>query len=216
MTENWRYDEVAGTRAFPWAPPEDGSVLGSFGETWKSASLEPGEFFARIPRDGGTGAAVVYYLIIGVLVAGANLFWQSLGGGGAGEGNLAQLGMGEGIHPVVNFLLSPAFLLFGLVLAGGVTHMMLLLVGGGTHGFGTTLRVFCYAYSPQLLGVIPVAGSIIGTIWMLVVAIIGLRSAHETPTWKPVLAVMLPFLALMGMAAVAFMMLAAGAALGAQ
>jgi hypothetical protein len=211
MTEHWRYEEVDAPRLFPWPPAEDDSILGALGETWKSASLEPSDFFSRLPPDGGTRAAVAYYLAVGVLAAGAKLFWESLGGGGMDPGQFAELGVGEGVGPVVSFLLSPLLLLFGLVLAGGVTHLMLLVVGGATHGFDTTLRVFCYAYSPQILGIIPVVGSIIGTVWMLVIAIIGLRAAHRSPTWKPALAVMLPFLLLLGLLAVGLMLLAAGA-----
>lgn len=215
MTEIWRYDEVEAPREFPWPPREDEPILGAFGETWKGASLEPTAFFSRMPRASGTGGALIYYLAIGVLVAGATLFWQSVGGGAFQPGAIEELGLGEDDNPLVSFLLSPVFLLLGLALAGGVTHVMLLLVGGATHGFATTLRVLCYAYSPQILGVIPVAGTVVGTIWMLVVAIIGLRSAHETETWRPVLAVLLPFLLLVTLLVFALMMvIAAGAALG--
>jgi hypothetical protein len=214
MSELWRHDEVEVYRAFPWPPPEDGPILTAFGETWKGASLEPTAFFSRLPRDGGTGAAVFYYLAVGMLVAGATLFWQSLGGTGMQQGPLAELGLGDD-NPLLGFLFAPAYLLLGLLLAGGVIHVLLLVVGGATHGFGTTLRVLCYAYSPQILGVIPMVGAIVGTIWMLVVAIIGLRSAHETETWRPVLAVLLPFLLLTALVIFVLMMIiAAGAALG--
>jgi hypothetical protein len=215
MSELWRHDEVEVPRAFPWPPPEDGSILGAFGDTWKGASLEPTAFFSRLPRTGGTGAAVVYYLAVGMLVAGATLFWQSLGATGMEQGPLAELGLGGDDNPLLGFLFAPAYLLLGLVLAGGVIHVLLLVVGGATHGFGTTLRVLCYAYSPQILGVIPMVGAIVGTIWMLVVAVIGLRSAHETETWRPVLAVLLPFLLLTALVVFVLMMvIAAGAALG--
>jgi hypothetical protein len=215
MTEIWRHDEVDAPVAFPWPPPEDGPILGAFGETWKRASLEPAAFFSRMPRAGGMGAALIYYLAIGMLVAGATFFWQSLGGAAFQPAAFEELGPGAGDNPLVSFLLSPVFLLLGLALAGGVTHVMLLIVGGATHGFATTLRVFCYAYSPQILGVIPLAGTVVGTIWMLVVAIIGLRTAHETDTWRPVLAVLLPFLLLVTLVVFGLIMvIAAGAALG--
>jgi hypothetical protein len=54
------------------------------------------------------------------------------------------------------------------------------------------VRVFAYAYSPQLLGVIPVAGVIAGFVWMVVVAIAGLSAAHRTSTGRAAAAVLIP------------------------
>jgi hypothetical protein len=214
MNEGWRYDEVeTGTPdAFPWPPPEGGSVLGAFGETWKSACLDPTGFFRRLPRSSGTGPALLYYLVIGLLVAGANLFWEMLGNAtGAGDETLAE--MGAAVSPVVTFLLSPLLLVFALVLAAGIAHLALLLLRGATHGFDTSMRVFAYAYSPMILGIVPLIGTVVGTVWMLWIAIVGLREAQETVTWKPAVAVILPFLLLMGAAAFALLTLLAGSAL---
>jgi hypothetical protein len=219
MSERWEYGDVAEAPAdpgFPWPPAGGESAIGAFGQTWKSATLDPGPFYRRVPRDGGTGVAVLYYLIIGVLVAGANLFWNSLSlaAGRPGDGGLAaELGI-QAIHPVVGFLLTPAALLFMLGLSAAVVHMILSLFDGTRHGFGTTVRVFCYAYSPGLLGVIPWIGGLIGSVWMLVLLIIGLREAHETDGWKTAVAVLLPFVLLLGLMIFSvLLMFAAGAAL---
>ena len=185
---------------FPWPPAEGDSVLRRFGETWKSASLEPGRFFAALPRDSGTGAAILYYLVLGILVAGIALFWnmvaQLLGGPGRGaEGRAVadQLGMGT-LEPLTQFLLSPLALLAGLAIAAGITHVLLLMFGGARHGFGTTVRVFCYAYSPVVLAVVPLLGALVGGIWSVVLAITGLREAQEAAGWKAAVAVLLPFI----------------------
>lgn len=215
MTESWRYDQVDAPGRFPWPPSEDGSILGSLGETWKSATFAPGDFFSRIPRDGGTGAAVLYYLAIGILVAGASLFWDTIGGGaGLDDETLAE--MGAAAQPAVRFLLSPLILLVALALTSGVVHLVLLLLRGTQHRFDTSVRVFCYAYSPMLFGVVPVVGAIVGALWMLGLAIIGLKEAHETVTWKPALAVLLPFFLFLGAALIALAtIIATGAVLAA-
>jgi hypothetical protein len=213
MTETWRYDEVEATAAFPWPPAEGVPALDALGGTWKSATFEPGRFFAHVPRDSGTGAAILYYLVIGILVAGASLLWDMLAGT-MGMGQDVVIADGPEISPVVGFLLSPLLLLIGLVLAAGVTHAVLLLLRGATHGFDTTLRVFCYAYSPMLFGVIPFVGTVAGVIWMLVLAVIGLAAAHTIDRWKSALAVLLPFVILMGLVvAVLAAVLATGAIL---
>jgi hypothetical protein len=208
MTETWRYDEVETPTGFPWPPAEGDSALGSLGVTWKSATFEPTRFFGALPRDSGTGAAIVYYLIIGLLVAGASLFWD-MAGDVLGTGRDVVIADGPEISPVVGFLLSPLLLLIGLVLSAGLTHMILILVRGATGGFDTTLRVFAYAYSPMLFGVVPVVGAVAGAIWMLGVAMLGLAAAHAADRWKAVVAVGLPFLLLLGVVAMVLLAMAA-------
>lgn len=211
MTEVWDRPDTATTTGFPWPPPEGAPVLAAFGETWRSATFDPTGFFGRVPRSGESGAALLYYLIIGMLVAGASLFWSSLGPAGLGQDRVAELGVE--IAPLTSFLLTPLILAIGLGIGTAITHVMLLIVRGATHGIGTTLRVFCYAYSPMIFGVVPFLGGLVGGIWMLVVAVIGLAAAHGVPTWKPVVAVLLPFLLLMGLFVMALLaVMATGAA----
>jgi hypothetical protein len=199
MTESWEFgedSEYTPGPGFPWPPAEDDPVSTAFGATWKGATFDPSRFFALTPRDRGTGPALLYYLAIGILVAGATLFWDSmpfLAGGTAAETWASDLGYGA-VSPLVRFLLAPVFLLGGLFVSAGVIHVLLLVFGGATHGFGTTVRVFCYANSPTIFGVVPIVGTLVGGIWSLVIGIIGLREAHETETWKAVLAVLVPLL----------------------
>jgi hypothetical protein len=209
MTEIWEQQGPPVAAGFPWPPPEDAPVLPAFGETWKSAAFDPRSFFGLVPRQGGTGAAFLYYMAIGMAVAGASLFWNSIG---TGQDRVAELGVE--VAPLTNFLLTPMILAIGLGVSAGITHAMLLVVCGAPAAIGTTTRVLCYAYSPMILGVIPFIGGLIGVAWMLGVAILGLGAAHQVPTWKPLLAVLLPFLALMGLMAFALMaVLATGAAI---
>jgi hypothetical protein len=180
----------AGNAAFPWPPRPDDSVFEAWGRTWSGASLAPRPFFAALPRSGSLGAAVLYYLSIGIPVAGVQLFWSMLGGGNGDDvvqaGNaLAAWG------PLVEFLISPIYLLVSLFLSAGVVHLMLKLFGA-TGGFGVTTRTFAFAYSPQILGIVPVAGAIAGFIWMVVVAIVGVREAHGTTTGRAAAAILIP------------------------
>lgn len=219
MTDSWQYGEAAGSvepARFPWPPLEDESITGAFGATWRGATIDPAATFRTIPRSGGIGPAVLFFLVIGMLVAGANLFWEmtSILTLPAGfEEELSAALDTPPIQPVVGFLFTPLFLLGTLFVSAGVVHLILMMVGGARHGFGTTVRVFCYAYAPQIFAVVPFIGGIVGTIWMVVVAIIGLREAHETDGWKAGVAVLTPFVLMLG-AAFMFLVLvmAAGSA----
>jgi hypothetical protein len=177
---------------FPWPPAHGESVISAWGRTWHGSALAPRTFFSAMPRAGSLGAAVLYYLSIGIPVAGAQLFWSMIRGTASESESATVLGATGAWNPLLEFLFSPLLLLLSLVLASGVTHLMLKLFGGGGGRYGTTLRVFAYSYSPQLLGVIPVAGTIVGFIWMVVIAIAGLREAHGTTTARAVAAVLIP------------------------
>lgn len=204
--EQWEYggtahrDPAPTGAGFPWPPAEDGSPLTAFGETWKSSTFDPARFFRGVPRHGGTGPALLYFLALAMMVAGVTLFWESLAlftipleDSGLAE----ETGLGS-VSPMVRFLLAPIRLLVMLLLSATITHGLLRLFDGARHGFGTTLRVFCYAYSPALFGVVPVIGGVVGAVWMLVLVIIGLRDAHEADAWKPFLALLTLFVLLLG------------------
>jgi len=180
------------TERFPWPPSGSESILGAWSRTWQGAALQPSRFFAALPHHVPIGPALIYYLSIGIPVAGAQLFWRMIGVSFGSEAASAAFGTDGHLSPLVDFLFSPVMLLISLFLAAGVTHLMLLMFGAGRGGAGVTARVFAYSYSPQLLGIIPVVGWAVGTVWMIVIAIIGLREAHRTSTARALFAVLLP------------------------
>lgn len=185
---------IAARAQFPWPPTGDEPVLDAWGRTWSGASLHPGQFFASMPRQGSIGPAVLYYLSIGIPVAGAQLFWTMVRSstGNAVDATAGALGGIGDWSPLMGFLFSPVYLLVSLFLAAGVTHLLLKLFNGASGDYGMTTRVFAFAYSPQLLGIIPVAGTFAGFIWMVVVAIWGLREAHRTTTARAAAAILIP------------------------
>ena len=187
----------ASTSSFPWPPGDSDSVVDAWARTWHGASLTPRSFFSLMPRAGSLGAAVLYYLSIGIAVAGAQLFWAMAGG--ADEMPMtATVGAADAVapwSPLIEFLTAPVILLLSLFIAAGVTHLFLKMLGGAQRDGGsydTTARVFAYSYSPQILGIIPVIGAIAGFIWMVVLAIAGLRAAHRTTTGRAAAAVLVP------------------------
>ncbi|HSJ25908.1 MAG TPA: Yip1 family protein [Longimicrobiales bacterium] len=195
------------TRRFPWPPAQGESVVAAFGETWTGASLRPRSFFRAMPADGTIRTALLYYIPLGIAVAGADLFWTLTLGGlePESEAVLGELPLGGGMNPLLEFLMAPVILLLSLFIAAGVTHALLKLFGGANRSFRFTTRVFAFAYSPQILAVVPVIGTVGGFIWMVGIAIIGLREGHRTSLGRVLAAVLIPVtLALIFVAIAAF------------
>jgi hypothetical protein len=178
--------------AFPWPPAEGESVVNAYGRTWRGAALEPRAFFGALPAQQSLGPALLYYLPLGIAVAGAQLFWSSIRGTVDTERDAVLGAELPALSPLVEFLLSPVMLILTIFVAAGLVHLLLRLLGGASRDFGFTVRVFAYAYSPQILGVVPVVGSAVGFFWMVGVAIIGLREGHRTSTGKAATAVLVP------------------------
>lgn len=187
---------------FPWPPPPGSSPTEAFFTTWKEACFQPASFFRRMPREDQFGSVLVYYLIIGVVAAGVQLFWHSVLGGFTSH-LLSLIGADRlpagSSNGVVDFLLSPLWLLFTLYLVSGVCHLVLLMMRGARHGFRTTTRVFAFSYSPILFVVVPVLGAFVAMIWMVVIAIAGLREAHETDGAKAAVSVLVPVFLLLSL-----------------
>ncbi len=192
MIESEFQENVQPSTPFPWPPPENESVLEALVRTWKESVFEPKSFFARMPREFGFGWVIVYYLIIGVLSAGISLFWEMVLGPSVLERWVAQDGL-QPSNPVVDFLLSPLWLMIALYVVAGIMHVCLLMVRGARHGFGATARVIAYCGGPQLFSIVPFVGPVVGAIWSLVITVIGFREAHETTTGRAIAALAIPF-----------------------
>jgi hypothetical protein len=196
---------------FPWPPSGDTGVADAFVRTWQGATFQPSLFYRAMPGRGSLGAPLLYYLPLGILVAGAELFWKLLRAGSDGDSTLGTLGAGEAaLSPIVWFLVSPLLLLLSLFLSAAVSHALLNVFGGAARDYGTTTRVFAFAYSPMIFSVVPVVGQVIGFIWMVVVAIIGLREAQRTSSGRAVAAVLIPVVFAVIMLAFAYLVRAAG------
>jgi hypothetical protein len=104
----------------------------------------------------------------------------------------------------------------GLLIGTAIIHVCLMIVGGARQPFEATLRVLGYAQGATAwLNVIPILGPLVLVVWVLVIEIIGVAQAHDIPTGKAALAVLLPiafcFVALIGIVVLIAIVAAAGA-----
>lgn len=214
-----RVSETSGTghTTFPWPPADDASAAERLARTWQDSVFRPSAFFSAMPRRASLGGPLLYYLIIGVTAAAIRLFWRLSFAALFAESDspmLRLLRMGDTGSPLVEFLLTPLVLLLTIGLATVITHFALWIVGGAREGMATTTSVLAYSAGPQLFAVVPVLGTIVASIWSVVLLVIGLREAHGITTARAVAAVLLPLLVIVGLLMLLLVaMLATGASL---
>ncbi len=122
----------------------------------------------------------------------------------------------SGTGTAVTAVLMPFLLIFWLFIVSGMLHLFLLIVRGAKAGFEATFRVVSYGVSPFVFLIIPVCGMPIMSLWVMLLAIIGLKEAHEITGGKAAFAVLFPFLFCFGLLvlAIAAFMGAAAASFG--
>ncbi len=164
-------------------------------ETVKMAFADPVKLFSGMASE-DIGPPVVYGLIIGTVSMVFSLAWNMLFGGLASiaeRASIEEFALSTGMMGLV-MIFSPLFVVVALFVTAAIYHVMLMIVGDAQRGFGVTLRAVCYGSTPQLLGVVPFCGSLVGGIWGMVLAIMGAIYGHRTDGWRAILAYFLPMI----------------------
>jgi hypothetical protein len=179
----------------PWEQPGYPAVEGLY-ETAKLFLLNPSEGFARMALGGDLGRPLIFAVVLGwVGIVAGQLYqlmmpgipWRYFPG--------MEHSMDYAVRPlftIVMMVFAPVFILLAVFIWSAILHLFLLIVGAGGSGFTATIRVVCYAGVTQVVQVVPLCGGIIGSIWAIVLEIVGLAAAHRTSQGKAAVAVLLP------------------------
>lgn len=179
--------------AFPWPPRPGTSVFSAFAETWVESVFRPARFFAAMPH-GGFGSALSYYLPISIMGSALMMFWRGVLVA-LGFADVIETFEGQPYNPggeLVEFLLSPLTATVYLLIAAGLTHVGLKVVGAAHAKFMATLRVNAFAAGPQLFLAVPLLGIPASVVWVFVLIVVGLREVHHTTTGRAIAALLLP------------------------
>jgi hypothetical protein len=157
--------------------------------------FSPKRTFSSMPVTGGLREPLAFGLLVGSIGSMFTFFWEFMA---ESMGFLKPLwGVSTSMSTPLVFLilmfLSPLFVTVYLLISSVIIHALLLLVRGGTNGFGATLRVVSYSQATAGWSVIPLLGGVIGWMWMSIVYIIGLKEAQETSYARVILAFSIPF-----------------------
>lgn len=181
----------------PW---ESRPILGltrGFGESVKGVLFSPSTFFRTAAVDGGIREPLAFGVLAGSLGIMFEVFWQALSQTGefpALSGIFGAWAWGPALMGVM--VLSPLAVTIFVCLTSLVLHVLLVIVRGGRNGFEATFRAVSYAQATQLWAVLPLIGSFLAAIWLLVVQIIGLKEMHGVSAFRVFLAMLIPFVLL--------------------
>jgi hypothetical protein len=118
-------------------------------------------------------------------------------------------GLGSGLGASfmqTGFLGSFASSFFSVIIGWLVWSAVTYFVGtsffGGKSDMGQMLRVLGFAYAPQILGIIPCIGWLIGAIWSLIAAFIAVRQGLDLDNTKAFLTIIIGFIVIILITAV--------------
>ena len=192
--------DLPGRGKTPWEDRKAVGFVNGLFRTVKDTLFRPSEFFRTMPVAGGLTDPLLFALIIGMAGLMFFNFWDVLLHDSmqsfmspelraASERNVFH-GRGAPFAAVM----TPFFLILWLFIVSGLLHLFLLMVRGAKAGYEATFRVVGYGVSPFVFLVIPACGMPITALWVMTIAVIGLKEAHETSGGKAAFAVLFPFL----------------------
>ncbi len=173
----------------PWESGE--GIIWAFLRTTKECLFSPSRFFKNVAKGEGYWSPLIYGIICGIIGFGVAIVWQWLF-----LSTLIPLPIVPFISYNIILLIAtitlPFMMAFSIVVGSAITHLCLIIVGGNKKGYQATFRAVSYAWCGNLFEIIPFIGSAIGSIYTLVLTIIGVRETHGISTGKAVFGVLLP------------------------
>jgi hypothetical protein len=187
-----------------WESPDAPPFFPAVVQSVKQVFSDPAVTFQAMPCEGGYAKPLKFYILVSWITGAVAMIYQAAASminptmfAGEEAKNLPQYAILLIFAGVI--ILFPLFLLLGSFISSGILHRALMLVGGAKKPFETTFRVFCYASgSTSVLQLIPLCGGWLYSVASLVYCVIGLKEAHRTELWRPVVAILLVFLVCCG------------------
>lgn len=172
----------------PWEQRDRLGFFPALFETWRRATLHPTAFFSTL-APGGIGAPWGYAALIGVAssIVGA-LALSAIPGVDQAFGGMSLL---------PRLLFGAIGASIGVWIWAAVLHVCALIVGASSQGFDATFRAVAFSTGPTVFAIVPFVGSLVSSIWCLVLLVIALQHLQRTTSGRAVLTIALPSIALL-------------------
>lgn len=158
----------------------------------------PTNFFHDIEKETSLGPALVMYLIVAVVIQAVSyLFMLSLSSTMSIYGRGSIIGLYGYNDPFSMFM--PILIIFGLIagtvgtfICAAILHLFVIIFKG-SGDYVDTYKISTYSAVPAIIiSVIPFIGGILGGIYAIVLAVLGIRETHDLSTGKAVAVVLIP------------------------
>jgi hypothetical protein len=205
------------TETFPWEQRGERGFLAALLETIRLVLLEPAKAFRVMPRIGGLGAPLFFFVLCATVGGVAGLVYQMvLTAVNPEVGSPEQRMVAEALASTAalggTIMVLPFVFAALAFVSAALTHLALMLVGGAKKSFEATFRVTCYAGgSTAVLQLLPVCGALAAWIWNIFLMVTGLSEVHGISKGRALFAVLLPTLVCCALMIGAAMMVAAAA-----
>ncbi len=188
-------DAEAGDAGIPWEQPEKYSALPGLYRTILQVMFNAPRFFTGLGAGKGNLARpLAFYILIGLFQTLVDRMWylSSLEAAAPSitDPKLQELigDMAQNFSLPMTIILSPGILAIQLFFLSGVFYLMLRLVHPNTASFKTVFRVIAYSAAPTVICIIPMIGSMTGSIWFAVNCFMGCKCALRLPWVRVALA----------------------------
>jgi hypothetical protein len=194
-------DCVARSAVLPW---DERETLGTWRAWWRTSVMmisSPGTALEGAKPEGALGSSALFALLSSLagfgptLLLGILIFVPAmLFGLAKNDGASATMGAWVSVGTIVYVAVLLALQVAGVLLLGGIDHLMLMLLGAQPRGYEVSVRANALALGPALVGLVPYCGLYVFPIWAFVLRIIALMYLHKTSGGKATLAGLLPAL----------------------
>ena len=170
-------------------------------QTVRLLVFDPAAAFSGLRADGDLTSPMLFGIIVSWICMLLSQLWNVLLSNTLGRA----LGEMEGLELLFEapsllelvgvMVLWPVIFVVIVFIGAGILHLCLMMVGAMEKtqlGFEGTLKVYIYATVSWLAMIIPLAGSLVGTLWHFVLLVIGFAKVHRTGQGRSLAAVLIP------------------------
>ncbi len=187
----------------PWEERERLGLLEALIQTVRLLVTDPSNAFSRLRHDGDLTSPILFGLILSWAGFLVSQMWDLMFGGlmrsmfSGIEGFEGGYWVPGTAWTIGTLVVWPLIFVVGLFISAAIVHLCLLMVGATNDsptGFEGTLKVVAYSNVGYLAGLVPLVGSFIAVLWVLVLEVIGFSQVHRTTPGRALLAVLIPLL----------------------
>lgn len=179
----------------PWEQPRRYNPLMGLYQTILQVMFNAPRFFAGLPASfEGLARPLAFYVIVGLFHTLVERMWYLSSLEAAAptitDPKMQELvgDMAQSLNLPMTLILSPGILAIQLFFFSAIFYLMLRLVQPDHAQFRTVFRVIAYSAAPTIVCIIPVVGSLVGSIWFAVSCFVGCKYAMRLPWSRTALA----------------------------